>query len=144
MKWISIGLIVAFFLFPYVGMSQLMAEKNVFTRADTLRGSITEYRKGWDVVRYELTVQPDIVTKTIEGKNTITYKEDLPVRTMQIDLQQPLVVDSVIGENNHSYKFKRDNDICFVYLRDSIAKIKFLPGIRKITIYYHGTPKEAK
>src|SRR6476619_7991188 len=98
MKWTSIGLIIICFLLPVSAMAQLMAEKNVFTRADTLRGSITEYRKGWDVVRYELTVQPDIVTKTIEGKNTITYKEDLPVGTMQIDLQQPLVVDSVISE----------------------------------------------
>lgn len=144
MKWTSISSIIVCVLLPGFTMAQLMAEKNVFTKADTLRGSITEYRKGWDVLRYELTVQPDIVNKTIEGKNMMTYKEDLPVRTMQIDLQQPLIIDSITGENNNSYKFKRDNNICYVYLRDSVAKFKFLPGIRKITIYYHGTPKEAK
>ncbi|MDQ6814161.1 MAG: M1 family metallopeptidase, partial [Bacteroidota bacterium] len=33
--------------------------------------------------------------------------------------------------------------VCFVFLRDSLATFKFLPGIRKLTIYYHGTPKEA-
>jgi aminopeptidase N len=144
MKWTGVILIVLCSSFPLLLKAQLMAEKNVFTKADTLRGSITEYRNGWDVLKYELTVQPDIVTKTIEGKNIITYKEDLPVRTMQIDLQQPLIVDSITGENNNSYRFRRDNDICYVYLRDSLAKIKFLPGIRKIRIYYHGTPKEAK
>jgi aminopeptidase N len=144
MKWTSVLLIVVCFSFPPYVKAQLMAEKKVFTKADTLRGSITEYRKGWDVLRYELTVQPDIVTKSIEGKNIITYQEDLPVRTMQIDLQQPLIVDSIIGQSNNRYTFKRDNNVCFVYLRDSLAKYKFLPGIRKITIYYHGTPKKAK
>lgn len=143
MKLNGFYLIVGYLIFPFVSIGQLMEEKHTFTRADTLRGSITEYRKGWDVKRYDLTVQPDIVTKTIEGKNTITYYEDLPVRTMQIDLQQPLIVDSVIGDNNNNYQFKRDNNVCFVYLRDSLAMIKFLPGQRKITIYYHGTPKEA-
>jgi aminopeptidase N len=88
-------------------------------------------------------VQPDIVAKTIEGKNRITYKEDLPVRIMQIDLQQPLIIDSIKG-NNTSYKFRRDGNVYFVYLRDSLAQYKFAPGIRQLTVYYHGSPKEAK
>lgn len=121
-----------------------MQEKKTFTRDDTLRGSTTQYRKGWDVLRYNLTVQPDIIAKTIEGKNTITYREDLPVLTMQIDLQQPLIADSILGEGGNRYTFRRDNNVCLVYLRDSAAKYKFLPGIRTLTVYYHGTPKEAK
>jgi len=63
---------------------------------------------------------------------------------MQIDLQQPLVADSIIDENDKLYKFKRDNNVCFVYLRDSLAKYKIRLGIRKLTVYYHGRPKEAK
>ncbi|MDQ6814975.1 MAG: M1 family peptidase, partial [Bacteroidota bacterium] len=105
MKLQSILLIAMVFVFPAFLNAQLMAEKNVFTKADTLRGTITAYRKGWDVIKYDLTVQPDIITKSIEGKNTITYKEDQPVRTMQIDLQQPLIVDSIAGENNNRYSF---------------------------------------
>lgn len=143
MKWKEPLLVVVCFLFTLISEAQLMEEKNLFTKADTLRGTITEYRKGWDVIRYDLTVQPDIITKSIEGKNLITYKEDLPVRVMQIDLQQPLAIDSITG-NNNNYKFRRDGNVCFVYLRDSLAKYKFAPGIRQLTVYYHGTPKEAK
>jgi aminopeptidase N len=143
MKSKGILLIVCCFVYPLFSKAQLMEEKSFFTKADTLRGSITEFRKGWDVISYELTIQPDIIAETIEGKNTITYREDLPVYTMQIDLQQPLVVDSITG-NNNNYRFRRDNNVCYVYLRDSLAQYKFAPGIRKLTIYYHGRPKEAK
>src|SRR3954471_24891973 len=109
-------------LFVIFADAQLLQPKETFTKADTLRGSITQYRKGWDVLKYDLTVQPDPVTKTLSGKNTITYKEDLPVVTMQIDLQQPLVADSVVGEGGNRYTFKRDGNVCFVNLRDSFAK----------------------
>lgn len=143
MKQTGIFVILSCFLFPLFSKAQLMEEKSVFTRADTLRGSITEYRIGWDVIKYDLTVQPDIITKSIDGKNTITYREDLPVKTMQIDLQQPMGVDSIIGENK-SYPFKRDNNVCFVELRNSSTTTAFTPAIRKLTVYYHGTPKEAK
>jgi aminopeptidase N len=136
--------IISCLLFPILSEAQLMGEKNVFTRADTLRGSITKFRNGWDVVRYDLTVQPDFITKTITGKNVITYNETEPVVTMQIDLQQPLVVDSITGQDNNSYSFRRDGNVCFVSIRDSTAKYKFAAGIRTITVYYHGQPKEAK
>jgi len=137
-------LIVTCLLLPALLTAQLMETRTEFTRADTLRGTITEYRKGWNVLKYDLTVQPDIANKTISGKNIITYYETLPVHTMQIDLQQPLLVDSIIGENNNAYSFRRDNNVCFVQLRDSLAKYKIKPGIRKLTIYYHGEPREAK
>lgn len=139
----AVFFIASCLLFPVFVDAQLMGEKNLFTAADTLRGSITKYRKGWDVIKYDLTVQPDIVTKTIEGKNIITYQEDMAVSVMQIDLQQPLVIDSIIGENNKRYSFKRDNNIYLVQLRDNKATHPFLPGRRQMKIYYHGTPKEA-
>ena len=123
--------------------AQLMVPKEIFTKADTLRGSITPYRFGWDVLQYDITVQPDILQKTIKGKTIITYFESLAVHTMQIDLQQPLIIDSITA-NNTSYKFSRDGNVCLVYLRDSLAKYKISPGTRHIAIYYHGQPVEAK
>ena len=59
--------------------AQLMVPKTSFTKADTLRGSITPYRMGWDVLQYDITVQPDILQKTIVGKTIITYYESLAV-----------------------------------------------------------------
>jgi len=137
-------LITVSLLFPLLSVAQLMEQKEVFTKADTLRGTITKYRQGWDVLKYDLTIQPNITNKSITGKNTITYWEDSAVTTMQIDLQQPLAVDSIIGQNNKKYTFRRDNNVCFVYVRDSLTTFKISPGTRTITIYYHGVPKEAK
>src|SRR4051812_30012086 len=124
--------LVGFFL-PFLSVAQLMEAKNRFTRDDTLRGTITEYRKGWDVLKYDLTVEPDAVTKTLVGKNTITYYESRGVQPMEIDLQQPWVGNSIFDDGATRRTFKRDNNVCFIYLRDSLAKYKFLPGIRKLT-----------
>ncbi len=124
--------------------AQLLQLKNKFSKSDTLRGSVTAGRLGWDVLHYDITIEPDFTNKTITGKTIITYYESLAVKNMQIDLQQPLVVDSVVGENNTNYKFSRDSNICWVYVRDSLAMYKISPGIRHIVIYYHGHAVEAK
>src|SRR5215470_6165804 len=77
----------------------LSAQKNGFTHSDTLRGSITPERAWWDVWRYDITVKPDFDGKTIAGKTTIDFSNKKSgTETMQIDLQQPLVIDSVIFE----------------------------------------------
>src|SRR4051812_22526544 len=128
MKFIAIYLLISLFLHPVISKSQPVQPKNIFTRDDTLRGRITEYRKGWDVIKYELTVKPNISAKTIEGKNTITYYESLAVRTMQIDLQQPLIADSIIDDNGGHYTFRRENNVCFVQIRDSLAMYKIAPS----------------
>src|SRR6478752_10314469 len=69
-------------------------EKKTFTPADTLRGSITPERGWWDVLRYDITVKPDYETKTTEGFVTITLRAKNNAGRMQVDLQQPLEIDS--------------------------------------------------
>ena len=49
------------------------AIKEKFTKADTLRGSITPERAWWDVLHYGITVKPDYELKTISGSNVIRY-----------------------------------------------------------------------
>ena len=57
---------------------------------------------------------------------------------MQIDLQIPLVIDSVI-QNSQSLNFKKiDSNVWMI----SIASTK-QPKNNSLTIYYHGTPREA-
>src|SRR5688572_9035058 len=50
------------------------AQTKTFTKADTLRGSITPERVWWDVTRYDITVTPDYNNKTISGSSSISYK----------------------------------------------------------------------
>src|SRR6266436_2445722 len=73
-------------------------ERQVFTRADTLRGSNTPQRAWWDVTFYDLHVTVDPQDSTIRGWNGITYRVLQPSQVMQVDLQPPLVVDSIVQE----------------------------------------------
>src|SRR6188474_2087776 len=73
-----------------------------FTHQDTLRGSNGPGRDWWDVLVYKIYVIPDYDTKSILGRCEITFsvtKQSKP-NLMQIDLQQPLVIDSVFLDWN--------------------------------------------
>jgi aminopeptidase N len=118
-------------------------QEKTFSKADTLRGTITEYRKGWDVLRYDLHVDVDINNKSIAGSNEITYKETAAVKTMQIDLQKPMTLDSIIDAAGKALQFENDNNVWLVKMLNEDMMVSFLPRTKKIKIYYHGVPKEA-
>ncbi len=73
-------------LFPALSSAQ----KPVFTRQDTLRGSITPERSWWDLTYYHLDIVVNPSDSTIYGKNTVTYRVVKPATLMQIDLQEPM------------------------------------------------------
>lgn len=118
--------------------------------ADTLRGCNGPYRAWWDVLYYNVTVKPDFATKTIEGKTKITFRAIEPGQRLQIDLQQPLVVDSVTAEifkqweTGGSYgtphlDYTREGDVLWVELPEPIEAGTRMP----IHIHYHGEPRQA-
>ena len=96
-------LITVLFAINFKSFSQPLSSKKSFSRQDSLRGTINHMRSWWDVLHYDVQVTPDFATKSIKGKTTIQYKV-LPGQNtnyMQIDLQQPLTIDSVFF--NHKY-----------------------------------------
>ena len=100
--------IVAAILFVASGKAQ---RKTIgFTHADTVRGSITKERAWWDLLRYDLSIKPDYTAKSTEGKNTITYKvvSNNNTTSLQLDLQAPLVIDSIILNKKASLSFAKD------------------------------------
>ncbi len=118
------------------------AQKNekLFTHADSLRGSINSEREWWDVLRYDITVEPDFKNKSITGNNRITYKtikEDHPL-VMQIDLQEPLGIDSIIFNKEKPLSFTREGNAWHV----STEK-QGVNSVNEIVVFYHGIPREA-
>ncbi len=106
-----------------------------FTRQDTLRGSITEERKWWDLTYYHLdiTVNPD--DSTIYGTNTVGYTVLERNQVMQIDLQPPLELKQAI-QDGEKLNIKHDGNAHFIYL---IKKQK--PGSRnELELIYGGHP----
>ncbi|MFI5124174.1 MAG: M1 family metallopeptidase [Chitinophagales bacterium] len=110
----------------------------VFTRQDSLRGSLNAER-AYNVLKYDISVKPDYTSRFLTGKNTITYL-DSGLKYMQIDLQQPLEIDSII-QNNRKLFYTREENVFHVYVGDSVNKKKrCISCPLEITIYYHGHP----
>ena len=124
-----------------VASAQLMETKTVFTAADTLRGSLNPQRTWWNVLRYDITVQPDFATKTIQGSNRITFSIAEPVREMQIDLQQPMRVDSILWNSQlpQPLPFTRNGNILLIQWPTIPAGIQETA----ITVYFSGKPLQA-
>ena len=132
-------------------LAQLQKTRKEFTHADTLRGSITPERAWWDVLRYDISVRPDYKSKSISGSNRITFTVLTGGdQTMQIDLQQPLVIDSILdGAARINFK-KADSNVWYAFFRNlpanNLQKKKPKSGREKlmaVTIYYHGLPRVA-
>lgn len=109
-----------------------------FTHADTLRGSNSPGRAWWDATFYDLHVMVSPSDSSIRGWNAITYRVLNPAKEMQIDLQQPMEIDSIVQDGKR-LDARRDGNAFFVAMP---------PGLRahaskQITVYYHGRPRVA-
>ena len=121
--------------------AQLTSTNKAFTKADTLRGSLNANRNWWDVQHYNVHVTPDFTSKTIQGHTTILCEVvHVPKQnTLQIDLQQPLIVDSILV-NNTNTSFERNDNIILITPPLRVKKKTTFT----VTVYYHGAPKVAK
>lgn len=138
MKGTKIIRVIVLLAAPAVASAQVAATKPVFTHADTIRGSNTPQRAWWDVAFYDLHVRIDPTDSSIAGHNAITYRVLKPAREMQIDLQMPLVVDSIV-QDGVELGARRDGNAFFVTLISPQRQ-----GARKtVSVYYHGTPTTA-
>ncbi len=108
------------------------------TRADTLRGSVGPARAWWDVAFYDLNVRVDPADSSIAGWNAITYRVLDAGSEMQIDLQQPLEIDSIV-QGGRSLAFRREGNAFFAELSDPQPR----GSTQTVTVYYHGRPQVA-
>lgn len=111
--------------------------KKGFSHADTLRGSITPERAWWDVIHYNIAVTPDYAQKQISGKNEIRFRVLSPRKDMQIDLQEPLIMDSAFIKGE-KLSFSKNGNAWFLHLPALPPRTD-----QSIEIFYHGKPREA-
>ena len=128
-----------FILFSVNTFSQgLMEEKDLPTRQDSLRGSITPEREWWDLTYYHLDIKVNPDKKYISGSNTVGYKVIKSNKTMQIDLQEPMKITSVTSKGK-KLKFSREGNAYFIQLKKKQKK----NDVNYLKINYEGFPKEA-
>lgn len=114
--------------------------------SDVLRGSLNENRDWFDIKKYVIDVTPQYETKSITGVVSWKALAVKPSKQIQIDLQSPMVLDSVLLWKNIKdslttvkLNFTRSNNIALAQLDQSIPKGQQFG----LTIFYHGVPKEA-
>ncbi len=119
----------------------VLSQSKVLTKEDTLIGSNTSYRAWWDVKTYMLSVKPDFETKTIVGINIIGYKvvaDSLPF-VLQLDLQEPMQMDSVYLDGASFLNFKKEKNRWLLTLPKQEKK-----SVHYISTFFSGKPKVAK
>ena len=124
--------------------AQMLNKRTSFTIADTLRGSNGPGRDWWNVLKYDLHVKFNIQDSSINGYNIIQYKILKPASIMQLDLQEPMILDSVIEQGNLNSSIilprsiKKEGNVYFITLPENS-----ISTINKLIVYFHGKPKVA-
>lgn len=150
-------LIFYFSLFNYA-QAQALRQRQQLTHADTLRGTYGSTRDWWDVLKYDLHVKFNIADSTISGYNVIQFKTLKKGDMMQIDLQEPMILDSVecnIASNQYTKngikvmtrmaavftitEFKKDGNAYFLNISNDKQQT-----INSLTAYFHGKPTIAR
>src|SRR5665213_1454136 len=164
--------IIVVFSFLFIILNVSFAQH--FTHADTLRGSNGPGRYWWNATKYNLHVTFDFKDSSIKGYNAISYTvlDKRHPDFFQIDLQEPMIIDSVIlktGTENFSLKseklsFTHDGNVWFVYLKgenplvqkhdiDTIVLTSHSARktsttennkVSNLLVYYRGKPRKAK
>lgn len=119
--------------------AQPLNKKTGFTRQDTLRGTITPERAWWDVVQYNISVTPDYASQSIQGQNEIHFKVLNSGTKMQLDLQQPMQLQSVVWRGQ-TLPLQREGNVYFITFPQALQK----GTTEKLQAHFTGTPRAAK
>lgn len=138
MRCLSFGLLALLFT-AQTTHAQLMQGKRTFSRADTLRGTLSPLRNCYDINYYHLDVQIDIDKKFISGSNEFRFTAKQDFNKLQFDLFSNLKVDKIVYKNTE-LPFTRTFNAVFVSFPNTIKK-----GAKdQFTVFYSGNPVIAK
>ncbi len=133
------------------------------THADTLRGTYGPTRDWWNVLKYDLHVKFNIVDSTISGYNSVYFKTIKKGTHLQIDLQHPMIIDSVkivsapvdgkvdpseLTFTDETYErinidlIKKDGDAYLIPFTPN-PNYKNKKIFHTLFVYYHGKPRIA-
>jgi aminopeptidase N len=114
------------------------AQQPIFTKQDSLRGSITPERLWWDLNFYHLDVEVVPEEKFISGSNLIRYTVLEGQQLLQVDLQPPLKIEKVT-QDGEILEISSNGNAHFIKLQ----KPQIKGDINEVRVYYSGHPKEA-
>lgn len=139
MKIFYLFISILFFISNEIIAQSLLDNREfLFTRQDSLRGSITKERSWWDLKQYRLDIKINPLDSTITGSNVVRYRVLQQYNVMQIDLQNPLKISKII-QDGVALKYIREGNAYFV----NLVAFQKVGATKELTVFYGGKPKVA-
>lgn len=130
------GLCTVFF--EQSACAQPLHKQRVFTRQDSLRGSVTPERAWWDATCYTISITPDYTQKSISGENELQFKVLQAGQLMQIDLQEPMQLNRASYQGT-DLALKREGNVYYLQFPQTLAA----GTSHKVVLQYKGVPRQA-
>jgi aminopeptidase N len=109
-----------------------------FTRKDSLKGYLDNYRKGYDVTFYDLNLNLDPEHEKLEGEVTIRFRALENLSTIRFDLYKNLKINN-ISMSGRTLSFKRNDRAVYIDLPGSLDEGQEY----SFTVSYGGNPLKA-
>jgi aminopeptidase N len=119
--------------------AQLLKQKTRFSRFDSLRGTLNQFRDCYDVRYYALDVTIDTLRKRVVGNVNIVFDVLRDFKVMQVDLYTDYLIEKVVV-NNVNIRFSRDSNHLFL----DMPAMQRKGTTNNVSIFYYGKPKKAK
>jgi len=140
MKINRLFLIAAGIFISCAANAQLGQPKDVFTKADTLRGNLTSpLRTCYDINYYHLDVKFDIENKFISGSTLFKFTATQDFTKLQFDLFSNLKIEKIVYKGQE-LPYTREFNAVFVTFPNTITK----DSKDEFTVFYSGNPIIAK
>ncbi|MCB2376540.1 M1 family metallopeptidase [Hymenobacter sp. BT635] len=131
--------LASLFCLTPAALAQLLQAKPDFTRADSLRGTLTPLRTCYDINYYHLDVRLNIDDRSLSGSNLFRFTATEDFTRLQFDLFANLTVEKVVYKGQN-LPFTREANAVFVTFAQPIRK-----GSRdEFTVFYSGKPRVAE
>lgn len=130
-------MLVLFFTTYTAGFGQ--SQETIFSRADSLRGTLTNLRSSYDINYYHLDVKLDIDNKFISGSNTFKFTAAEDLSRLQFDLFDNLIIERIVYHGK-DLPYKREFNAVFIDFPSLIKK----STKDEFKVFYKGNPVIAK
>lgn len=152
---IKAGIFFTFYFLLFASAeAQPLKPLQAFTHGDTLRGTYGPSRDWWNVLKYDLHVKFNLSDSSISGENVIQIKTIKKGDILQIDLQEPMILDECYITTESPYPLtynqistplkdiKKDGNAYFIKIHPAFASAKNEKPYY-LTVRFHGKPRIA-
>ncbi|HWV70839.1 MAG TPA: M1 family metallopeptidase [Pseudosphingobacterium sp.] len=131
--------ILSITVLPLIGSAQLLVKgQPVFTKADSLRGTLTPLRTCYDINYYHLDVKVDVDNKFISGSNLFKFEATQDFNKLQFELFANLKIEK-IDYHGKEVPFTREFNSVFVTFPEYIRRA----SQDSMRVFYSGNPQVA-